>query len=356
MNLGGTATYVSNLIRGETDSGNEVLLATGVVPRGESEDPVLQEIPFTRIENLSREISFARDFWARRNLVKLIEAYKPDLIHTHTFKAGFLVRSIRMEIPVVHTFHGHHLYDPEFGVMKRSILNFIERRLAPRSAALVTVGDKVGKELLDVGIGRSSDYESIPPGIGLIREVSRNEIREKFGLTRDEFTVVWLGRFTRVKRPDLVLEIATKLPEATFLMAGDGELLESIKSKAPANLRCLGIQNRDEMWGIADVALCTSDSEGMPLALIEAQMAGVPVVSTNVGSISEIVEDGVTGHLTVNSANELAEAINYLASDHFKREEMSRIARERAMRLFTVSAMVGAHLNLYDRVVTGTKR
>jgi len=356
MNVGGTATYVSNLIQGQVDLGHRVLLATGFVPEQESEDEVLVALPFKRINNMSREISTVKDLKARRELKKLIEEFKPDLIQTHTFKAGLLIRTLRTPIPKIHTFHGHHLYDPEFGFFKRALLNWVERKLANKTSALITVGERVGQELLAVGVGESRKFFSIPPGIKPLREVDRRSIREKFGLSESDIVVVWLGRFTRVKRPDLVVEVGRALPGTIFLMAGDGELLESIKKEAPGNVRCLGIQNRDEMWGIADIALCTSDSEGMPLALIEAQMAGVPVVSTEVGSISEIVENGVTGELTSNTPSALSQAVELLASSSVKRREMSTAAKTRAKRLFSEEVMVSAHQNLYERVLREVKK
>jgi glycosyltransferase involved in cell wall biosynthesis len=261
-----------------------------------------------------------------------------------------------MSIPVVHTFHGHHLYDPEFGPIKRFVLNLIERKLSGKSAALVTVGERVGEELLSKGIGKRGQFHSIPPGINPLKQVTEIGVLRRFGLTEDDVAVVWLGRFTRVKRPDLVIEVAKRLPKVTFLMAGEGELLDATKVAAPTNLYCLGIQSRDEMWAIADIALCTSDSEGMPLALIEAQMAGVAVVSTDVGSISEIVENGVTGELVSGSAEELSEVVKMLASSPLKLKEMSKAAESRAMILFSREVMVEKHQRLYEQVVEGMKK
>jgi glycosyltransferase involved in cell wall biosynthesis len=356
MNVGGTATYLASLIRGQIQVGNEVLLVTGVVPKGEDEDPVLQELPFKKISSMSREISLVKDFKSKDKLIRIVEDFNPDLIHTHTFKAGLLVRSLKMSIPVVHTFHGHHLYDPEFGPIKRFVLNLIERKLSGKSAALVTVGERVGEELLSKGIGKRGQFHSIPPGINPLKQVTEIGVLRRFGLTEDDVAVVWLGRFTRVKRPDLVIEVAKRLPKVTFLMAGEGELLDATKVAAPTNLYCLGIQSRDEMWAIADIALCTSDSEGMPLALIEAQMAGVAVVSTDVGSISEIVENGVTGELVSGSAEELSEVVKMLASSPLKLKEMSKAAESRAMILFSREVMVEKHQRLYEQVVEGMKK
>ena len=176
-------------------------------------------------------------------------------------------------------------------------------------------------------------------------------VRKKLGIGKSDFVVVWLGRFTQVKRPDLVLEVAKKLPSITFLMAGDGELQDRIRPAAPGNLRIVGVQSAAEMWGIADLALLTSDSEGMPLSMIEAQMSGVPVVATNVGSVSEIVVDGVTGLVTEVDAGQMASAISELNSNPLKLKEMSRAAEKRARTLFSQGVMVEKHIRVYQEIL-----
>jgi glycosyltransferase involved in cell wall biosynthesis len=350
MNVGGTATYLANLINGLEKLGIENLLVMGNVPKGEAEDSVVSTLKYQRVESLSRELSFIDDPKAQREIEAAIEAYAPDVIHTHTFKAGFLVRMKKRSTPVVHSFHGHHLYDPEFGFVKRNVLNFIERRLASRAIYLVTIGRRVRDELLSVGIGKSSQYVSIAPGISPLELVSDAQTRKKFGFGSDEVLVVWLGRFTEVKRPDRVIEIARLVPEARFVMAGGGEMLDELKKTAPSNVTFVGFQDKNEMWSIADVALCTSDSEGMPLALIEAQMAGVPVVSTDVGSVSEIVVDGVTGRLGSTRSDELAVKLREVIAEIGKSDAMSQTAKKRAFEEFSSEVMAHAHADLYRKV------
>ena len=158
MNVGGTATYLYNLLEGLEAKGIETLLAVGTVPNNEREDSRINGLRFCRINGLSRAISFLGDFRAYRELNKVVREFGPDIIHTHTFKAGFLIRLKKQPIPVVHTFHGHHLYDPEFGLLKRSILNFIERSIAKRAVKILTIGLRVGEELRKYGIGEINQY------------------------------------------------------------------------------------------------------------------------------------------------------------------------------------------------------
>ena len=356
MNVGGTATYIANLIHGLEKLGVNNLLIMGNVPKGEVEDSVISTLKYQRIEPLSRELSFAKDRKARKEIERLIESFKPDLIHTHTFKAGFLVRLRRRDIPVIHSFHGHHLYDPEFGFFKRNILNIIERLLAPRATRFITIGKKVRDELLAVKIGGAKQYLSIAPGIAALELVDELGVRKRFGFSQDETLVLWLARFTQVKRPDKVIEIARLLPKIRFVMAGGGELLDKVKASAPSNVSFVGFQDKNEMWSIADIALCTSDSEGMPLSLIEAQMAGVPVVSTDVGSVCEILEDGITGYLAGKDVKELASKIEMVIEDLESGAKIGKAAKLRAEREFSSSVMADAHLGLYKDVLDKVSR
>ena len=349
MNIGGTATYVSNLVRGLGEFGVENLLAMGSVPTGESEDEVVQSLPCVRVKGLSREISPRADIRALLDLNRIIREFKPNIIHSHTFKAGLLVRGLRREVPLVHSFHGHHLYDPEFGFLKIRVLNAIEKLLINRVQRAVVIGAKVRDELLGAGIGRPEIYLPISPGIEDNAEVCKLDVRTKFKIDDETQVVMWLGRFTHVKRPDIVLQLARELKALTFVMAGDGELFESIRTKAPENLKLLGFQDKNEMWKLADIGLCTSESEGMPLSLIEAQMAGVPVVSTDVGSVSEIVRDGITGKLA-RSTKDLMNSLIWVSSEIKKSLSLSQSSRENALSKFTYQRMAKEHFELYREI------
>lgn len=375
MNMGGTATYLANLMRGLEKGEGEHTLVIGNVPDGEVEDPVCAELNIVRIPELSRELSI-KDFGARKSFKKLVDDYHPEIIHSHTFKAGLIARTISSPAKRVHTFHGHHLYDPEFSKVKVSVLNRIEGILAKRTDRLVAVGQRVQDELIQVGVGLPSQYQSIAPGIQplkllskdsalevinssltskvsrVIADSSRAQVSESSKKNQPAISgarpiVVWLGRFTQVKRPDRVAEIAQILPEVDFVMAGGGNLEKDFVSSVPNNLFLVGWQEKEVMWSIADIGLSTSDSEGMPLSLIEAQMAGVPVVATDVGSVAEIVENRVTGRLIGRDSHELAQAIKEVAKLVSSSDVMSKAAKARAERLFSVDVMADAHEELY---------
>ena len=353
MNVGGTAVYLSNLVTGLSDLGVENLLVIGNVPKGEVEDGVVATLPIARVGAMSRSLNFGNDRAAKKELDSIISTFKPDLIHSHTFKAGLLVRLGKKSVPVVHTFHGHHLYDPEFGTVKRSVLNVIEKRLAGKADAIVTIGENVKKELLAVGIGKASQYVSIAPGIDGVKLSSKAKVLKALALEKEKRPIVmWLGRFTQVKRPDRVVALAKKSPNLFFVMAGGGEMVDAIRRSAPSNLKVVGWQKKEDMWAIADIALCTSDSEGMPLSLIEAQLAGIPVVSTSVGSVNEIVVDGVTGKLG-KSNNELIAGLKWAVAAQktlVKRSALKRKIKSLAHQKFEKKTMATAHRELYRKL------
>jgi len=351
MNVGGTATFLFNLLEGLENAKVETKLIIGNVPSNEKEDSRVEQLNHQRLPGLSRAIALKRDLMARRKLWEILKDYQPDLIHCHTFKAGVLVRSKKTAIPIIHTFHGHHLYDPDYGKFARFALNAIERILAKRSKKILTIGSRVGKELLDVGIGKKSQYQSIAPGVRVPKLSDRSKIVERVSLNPDCLNVLWMGRLTRVKRPDRVIELAKRYPEVNFIIAGDGELRQKLEAMSPDNVYFLGVQNSNEMFSLADVVLLTSDSEGMPLTLIEGQMAGVPVIATDVGSVSEIVENEVTGFVTSTQIDQIASSLGRLIDDSMLRSIMAKNARERALDRFSIERMVESHIQVYKQAL-----
>ena len=357
LNVGGTARYVGRLATDLPERGVETLVATGSVQGAESEDPIAGLIQAKRVPHLGRRINPIADVRARRELQKIADEYKPDIIHTHTFKAGLLGRRIKTDAKRVHTFHGHLFDDPEFAGWKVPIVIQIERWLAPRTDALVTVGQRVGKELLEAKIGNQNQYISIPPGVEALHLPTRSNARELLSVTDENRPIVaWVARVTGVKAPHRVVELAKLLPSARFLMAGGGDLLEELKKTAPNNLTVLGWQDAAVMWAAADIALSTSENEGMPVALIEAQLAGLPVVATDVGAVGEVVIDGVTGFVTTTEVEDMRERLSELLEDSHLRQSMGAAAKSHAEALFAPEKMISQHVQLYERLVNEPKR
>jgi len=343
MNVGGTARYVGDLVKNIPHS----TLATGHVQGFEIEDSVVTAIPVIRIEKMGRKISPRKDFQAWLELREIVRHERPKIVHTHTFKAGLIGRFIPGSHKRIHTFHGHLFDDRSFSFFEKHVITIIERLLALRTDLLISVGDRVGAELRAQKIGPSKTWASIAPGVQPLPQHQKSLARTQLGLEGEGILFGWMARMSLVKNPELLLEVAKFLPSVNFVMAGGGELLEQIQKTAPSNVAVIGWSKADEFWSAIDCAVSTSDNEGMPIALIEAQLAGLPVITTDVGSSGEVVQNGVTGLLTSKNVKEFAQAVQRLDSDTVLRKSMGNRAKERALKEFSVEKMLESHKKIY---------
>ena len=346
MNVGGTARYVSELVEAIPDS----KLATGFVQGSEVEDPSVSQLPVIRINHLGRKISLVNDYKAWRELREAVRECKPEIIHTHTFKAGIIGRLVSGTHKRIHTFHGHLFEDNSFSGLEKKIITLVEKWLAPRANVLVSVGLNVGKELREAGIGVGQKWVSIAPGVEALTLLEKSEARKSIGVNESEMLIGWMARMTSVKNPNLLLQVASRLPDVQFVMAGGGDLLEIIKSNAPENVKVIGWADAATFWSAVDIAISTSDNEGMPVALIEAQLSGVPVIATNVGSNSEVIEDQVTGLITSKSVDELVSAIKRFISLPDLIKKMGDEGTKRAGNEYGLERMIRSHVDLYRDV------
>jgi glycosyltransferase involved in cell wall biosynthesis len=352
LNVGGTARYITQLANELPKHGIETFVATGFVQGSEVEDESAQSIDIIRIPSMGRSINPIKDHLARKQLEKIIAEVKPDIIHTHTFKAGYVIRMKMQSIPVIHTFHGHLLDDPEFSGFKSKVIIEVERMLAKKAVKLVTVGRRVSEELLEQRIGKKDQYVNIPPGVVSLNITPREEALKNLGLHDNGQPIVgWIARVTGVKNPMLALEVADAMPETHFVIAGGGDLLDQVKAKASSNVSVIGWAKAEDLLGASDIILSTSENEGMPVALIEAQLAGKPVVATDVGSVSEVLLNHETGIVTNKNAGSIALALESLILDKTTRDEMGRLATARAEALFSVNRMINSHVDLYKSIV-----
>jgi glycosyltransferase involved in cell wall biosynthesis len=247
----------------------------------------------------------------------------------------------------IHTFHGHLFEDNSFSSIQKKIITLVEKWLAPRADVLISVGLSVGKELREAGIGVGQKWISISPGVEALNLLDKSEARKSIGLNESGILIGWMARMASVKNPNLLLQVASRLPDVQFVMAGGGDLLETIKSNAPENVKVIGWADAATFWSAVDIAISTSDNEGMPVALIEAQLAGLPVIATNVGSNSEVVIDGETGFITGKQVDDLVLAISTLVSSQSLTRTLGVNAMQRSKREFSLTKMVQKHLELY---------
>jgi glycosyltransferase involved in cell wall biosynthesis len=361
MNVGGPAVIVADLMRGLDPVKFEQKLITGYCADNEADylETVATDVKATRIGGLGRSISPMADARAFLKLIALIRRENPDVIHTHTAKAGVLGRLAAIlagsRALKVHTFHGHLLHG-YFAGWKIKLVIAIEKYLATRTDILVAVGNQVKEDLLAAGIGERNQYKVFFPGLPTPADFDRDGVRKEIGLDLDAIYCTFVGRLTQIKRPDRLLDVVAASVarglKLNFLVAGEGELFESSKARALEEnlpITFLGWRSDiDQLFAASDMAILTSDNEGIPLTLIQAAFAGIPIVAPRVGSIADIVIDGETGFLTSPQAGAMASAISALVTDEDLREELGSVGRAHAEKYFSLEKSLADHAALYE--------
>ena len=361
MNVGGPAVIVAELMRGLDSSKFEQVLITGYCDETEADylDEVATDIKATRIAGLGRSVSPISDLKAFIGLIATIRKFQPDVIHTHTAKAGVLGRIATIfagrRATRIHTFHGHLLHG-YFSGWKVKLVIAIEKFLAKKTDHLIAIGNEVKNDLLDSGIGKASQYSVFFPGLPEPKSASKVALRKELELDPTAIYCTFVGRLTQIKRPDRLLDIAAQMVSrgvaVHFVVAGEGELFDSCKDRARIEklpVTFLGWRKDiDQLFAASDIAILTSDNEGIPLTLIQAAQAGLPIVAPAVGSISDIVENDVTGFLTAPQAGAMASALSALVSDASLRNKLGGAGKARAHEYFSLERMLRDHTEIYN--------
>lgn len=363
MNTGGPAIQITGLMRNLSSAKFDQLLLAGQCDN--SEIDYLKENGITlrmkEIPHLGRRVDLLSDFRALLQIRREIRAFRPDVVHTHTAKAGFIGRiaaiSVSRRIKLVHTFHGH-LLTGYFGRAKTTFVLIIEKILALFSECLIAVGTKVKQDLIRRGVGDEKKFSVVGPGITLGPIPQREDACKSLDLDPNVFRISWIGRVVPVKAPMRVLELAEAAlrlqMRAEFTIVGDGPLMAEMRERAgrnSSNIRFLGWQNEIErVLAASDLVILTSLNEGTPVALIQAQIAGIPVVATDVGSTREVMRPGETGFCLPFSVKEFMNCINALYSNQKLRHEFGFSAQKFAQAKFSLNSMVDAHSKIYKNL------
>lgn len=348
FNMGGPTYNATFLTRFLSDD-FETLLVGGMPEEDETDSlHILKQygIEPLLIREMKRQPSFFQDRAAYKKLKNIMAEFKPDIVHTHASKAGALGRRAAnsLGIPVVlHTFHGH-VFHSYFGTFKTKIYKSIERRLASKSSGIIAISEIQKKELSQLhNICEESKIKVIPLGFDLSRfNAAKNEFREstreEFGISGNEVAVAIVGRLVPVKNHLLFINALGNLikdltvPVKVFIV-GDGSernnIEEAIKSLPKSPL--LKIELTSWIQDIAkfnagmDLICLTSNNEGTPVSLIEAQAANIPVITTDVGGVRDIVLEGETGFIVPkNDVASLSDKMRLLIEDENLRKKMSQ--------------------------------
>lgn len=383
LNLGGI-TYNAASIAARLRPDFDTMIVAGMKEESEeSSEFMLKNLGLNPvyIPDMMREINFLKDHKAYLHLQKIIHDFQPDIVHTHAAKAGMVGRlaAWKCHVPViVHTFHGH-VFHSYFGNTKTRMILEMERFLAKISTQIIAISENQKRELTEVyKISAPSKVNIIELGYDLDpfqtnRQQKRIEFRKKYGISDETVAIGIIGRIVPIKNLKLFIQgwnnvYKNKNLNIKGLIIGDGEerlemqrFCESIGvvyscPEAPnpeAGLIFTSwIFEADQAMSGLDIIALTSLNEGTPASLIEAQAAGVPIVSTNVGGVSNIIIPEETALLVpTNDLTAFTNSLNRLVIDKELRARMSEAGPRFAQARFNYDRLTTDIRNLYNSLL-----
>ena len=354
FNVGGPTYDVAYLTKYISEEYQTTLIGGEKEDSEASSEYILQEldIPYQVIPEIKRGISLGRDIKAFRKVVEIIREERPDIVHTHASKAGMIGRLAAMycHVPYIfHTFHGH-IFHSYFGKAKTTFFIVLERFLARHTTAIIAISDIQKHELGTIyKICNPAKIEVVPLGFDLRRfsensDEKRKQFRTQYSIADNEIAIGIVGRLATVKNHQLFIDaivqcekLSPNTPIRAFII-GDGELKEELQqyctdNKVPYNTEkdstfdrlvtfTSWIKDVDRAYAGLDIVALTSRNEGTPVSIIEAQAAGKPIVSTNVGGIRDIVCEGETALLSEQTVEDFSEKLHKVISDDALRTKM----------------------------------
>jgi glycosyltransferase involved in cell wall biosynthesis len=371
LSVGGSSNH-SILLAAHLDKKDfDVMLIKGkeAAEEGNLEDSLNQKriIPVL-VPELKREVSFRNDLVAFLKLYRLMSREKPDIVHTHSAKAGTLGRLAAKlaGVPIIiHTFHGH-LFRGYFSSSKSKLIVFIERLLSLISTKIIAVTESQKEELWRYKIAPKQKIVSIPLGLELdaFMDVDgrKSKFKSELGLEPSDLLIGSIARLVPVKGHSYLFQAAkiviSELPNARFLIVGDGMLRKRLEGLAES----LGIQDNvifcgfqkdlPKIYADLDILVLTSLNEGLPVAVIEAMAAQTAVVAYDVGGVKDLVEPGVNGiSLPFGEIDGLGESIIYLLKNARERERLGQNGRRKVYPYLHYKRMIRDVENLYTELL-----
>ena len=364
MNVGGPAVLLADLIQNFPDDEIDHVLITGRCEPNEIDylDTHIIKSKVIYLDEMKRSVLPLSDIRTFPKLIRTIRKLKPDIIHTHMSKAGVLGRLAALmgspSTKLIHTFHGHLLYG-YFSKFKVFLIIKLEKALATKTTILIAVSKQVKDDLFNEGVGSQPQWRVITPGVKRPKSLGMHETRKQLEISTDLFVISWIGRFTSIKNPMLAIKSFERLVNQSnfnveMIMAGDGELLNECKLYAKnRNLRIKFLGWCNDVGPVissADLLLLTSRNEGMPVVIIEAAIRNVPTLSTDVGGVREFISPNISGFLTDENADLIADSLRGIIEQVDLRKSVAIQAQKLATTNFSEDHYLRSHLTVYREV------
>ncbi|GAA4848614.1 glycosyltransferase [Algivirga pacifica] len=379
LNVGGPAIHTVLLTDRLNNDKFESKLIAGQLSEGEGDMSYLakeRNVVYEECQDLQRELSPIKDIKALLKMWKIIRTYQPDIIHTHTAKAGFIGRSAALlynlfkneakRIRVVHTFHGH-VFHSYFSPLKTNLFLFLERFLGRYTDTIITITPLQKQEILSLGVGKEIQHQIVPLGLDLkrfyIQPRDNGILKGHFEIPSEKKLIGVVARFTAIKNLTLFLETAAELlknfNDIHFVMVGDGEEMSLLKEKAEAlnitsSVTFTGfLKELHLVYADLDLVMLTSHNEGSPVSIIEAMTAGVPVVASAVGGVPDLFQKDFHEMLCpANDKDALVKACAKILKDHIYRNAFIDAHQNQIYQKYSFDRLSNDLSGLYQNLVS----
>ncbi len=374
--VGGPSVHLKQIVDSFADK-HKILLVYGPPSKGESSMvDVFRSfgIEMLQLESLKRSINLFNDYILAKELKEIFNDFKPDIIHTHTYKPGFAGRYIASKIggvKIIHTYHGL-IFHSYFSSIISTLLVIIDRFLAEKTDIIITLSERQRNDIISkYKIAQREKVKVIPLASDyFINDFSaelKNKFKYQWNIDSKSQIIAQVGRLTDVKNISLMLDVFYELRKRVsthivLFIVGDGDLKESLIEQAQSlHFKVANGQPRDNadvvftswckdlkaLYSAMDLLILTSKNEGTPLNIIEAQVAGIPVVAPRVGGIVDMIIEGETAEL-YNSASEIEDILFRLLNDKNLLIDMGKNAAAFAAKKYSLDIMLKEYEKLYN--------
>ncbi len=383
FNLGGPTNIATNLSKHFSSDITSMLIGGNKYESEESSEYIAKNLGIEPIiiPEMSRKISPLNDYIAYKKIKAIIRDFKPDIVHTHAAKAGLLGRkaAITMNVPgIVHTYHGH-VFHSYFNKLTTGFFKKLEKHYAQKTDKIITISNIQKQEISQaLNMENDSRFSVVPLGINLKKFRSnsfekRQEFRSSYGIDNETIAVGIIGRLVPIKNHKLFINAFAQLKKITSrkikaFVVGNGELKNDLIIYASQRGLAIStntaynsnadifftswIKEIDFVYAGLDIVALSSLNEGTPITLIEAQAAGKPIISTNVGGVPDTVWENKTALLSKSKdVNGYLQNLSRLVTDDNLRLKFSANGWDFVYHKFHYQRMVTEIENLYYEIL-----